>query len=131
MSWFGDIMKKIEVAFSIKSLDSQVEFTTIGEIKSKRIKFVDPEKNTNYIVFHNDIIEYYKKGNVDLKYRFDTSMITKGLYKVSGFPFEFTIKTISIIDSPNELSIDYELFQDGELINETKLNIRYTVLKEE
>jgi len=54
-------MKKIEISFSIKAQDSKQEFITIGEYKNNRIKFVDPDNNTNYIIIKKDIIEYYKK----------------------------------------------------------------------
>ena len=59
-------MKKINITFLIQSLDTKQTFKVIGEYKNNRIKFIDPENNTNYIIFHNHIIEYYKKGNVDM-----------------------------------------------------------------
>ena len=69
--------------------------------KKNRIKFLDPEENTNYIVFHNKVVEYYKKGNVDMKFKFDTDKITKGFYTVSNYRFEFDIDTEIIINKDN------------------------------
>ncbi len=124
-------MKKLNISFKITSLDSSVEYNVLGEYKNKRIKFIDPEQNTNYIIFHNDTIEYYKKGNVDMKYIFSENLKTKGLYSVSGNKFVFEIETKELFKSSNNLYIKYFLYQDEELINETELTIEYLILKEE
>ena len=124
-------MKKIEIDFSIKSMDTDNSFRTIGEYKNNRMKFLDNEDNTNYLVFHKDIVEYYKKGNSDMKYKFDLSNTTKGEYLLSNYKFVFDIKTIQLIVDENRVLIEFKLYQDKELVNRTKINIKYIFIKEE
>ena len=124
-------MEKASINFLIKSLDTSNNFTCEGEIKNNRIKFIDNENNTNYIIFHKDIIEYYKKGNVDMKYKFDKLNTTKGEYTFSGYNFVFVIVTKEIIKRDNYLEIQFELYQNNDLVNQTKIVIEHTFLKEE
>ena len=124
-------MKKLEITLKIQSTDSKQEFTVIGEYKNNRIKFIDPEGNKNYIVFHKDTVEYFKKGNVDMKFKFNTNEITKGFYTVSNFQFVFDIDTEVITKNDNYLQVKYSLYQENELENETVLELEYSVLEEE
>ncbi len=124
-------MEKLNISIKIASLDSSVEYNVLGEYKNKRIKFIDPEQNTNYIIFRDDTVEYYKKGNVDMKYIFNRNLKTKGLYSVSGNKFEFEIETKELIVRSNVVYIKYFLYQGEELINETELTVEYLILKEE
>ena len=125
-------MRKINVSFSIKSLDSNSEFITEGEYNNKRIKFIDPDNNTNYIIVKNDnFVEYYKKGNIDMKFLFKTNILTKGLYTVLTSKFDFDILTDVIEVSRNSVIVEYRLVQDDEVINETVLNVDYYFLEEE
>ena len=124
-------MKKIRIDFSIKSMETNNSFTTIGEFKNDRIKFLDNENNTNYIIFHKNIVEYYKKGDADMKYKFDILNTTKGEYILSNYKFVFDIKTLKLVLEENQVLIDFELYQDKELINKTEIYIKYTFLKEE
>ena len=124
-------MKKIEVDFSIQSMDTDNSFNTIGEFQDNRIKFLDNEQNTNYLLFHKGIVEYYKKGNADMKYKFDLSNTTKGEYLLSNYKFVFDIKTKKLVVNDGLVVIEFELYQDSELVNKTKINIKYTFIKEE
>lgn len=125
-------MRKIDVYFNITSLDSNQEFNVVGEYKNKRIKFIDPDKNTNYIILKDtDFIEYYKKGNVDMKFLFKTNKLTKGLYTVFTNSFDFDILTDVIEISESSVHIKYRLVQNEEVINETVLNVEYYFLEEE
>ena len=124
-------MSKIEVSFLIKSMDSTVNFKTIGEYKNNRIKFNDPDKNNNYVILHRDTIEYYKKGNVDMRYEFKLNTKTKGSYTVYGNNFIFDIVTDEIIVEDNLVMIKYRLLQEDELVNDTILKINYYFLEEE
>ncbi len=124
-------MRKAKIDYLVKSLDTSNNFTTVGEVKNNRIKFVDTENTTNYIVFHKDIIEYYKKGNIDMKFLFKTNILTKGLYTVLTSKFDFDILTDVIEVSRNSVIVEYRLVQDDEVINETVLNVDYYFLEEE
>lgn len=124
-------MKKINIDFSIKSMETNNSFTTIGEFKNNRIKFFDNEKNINYIIFNKDIVEYYKKGDADMKYKFDILNTTKGEYTLSNYKFVFDIETTKLIVEENQVLIEFELYQDKDLVNNTEINIRYTFIKEE
>ena len=124
-------MKKIAIHFQIQSLESKQTFDVIGEKKNNRIKFVDPENNRNYIIFHNDIVEYYKKGKVDMKYKFTTTSKTKGFYTVDSVVFEFDIVTTKLIRTENSLVIEYRLYDRDEIINETRIEIKYSTVEEE
>ncbi len=124
-------MKKLNISFKIKSDDIFADFETKGELKNNRIKFMDPDKNTNYIIFKSDIIEYYKKGEADMKFIFDLHDLTKGTYIVMGNKLLFDIHTKKIEKSNGLLEIKYDLFQQGEFVNNTTLRIKYEVIEEE
>ncbi len=119
-------MKNIEVVFSMISLDSEDSFTTIGEIKGNRIIFEDNEKNKHYVIINNDSIEYYKRGSMSMKYVFDLKYDTLGTYEVDGNMFEFVIKTNLLNIEENQVMINYDLLLDDELINQSKLIIKYS-----
>lgn len=122
-------MKKINVDFSIKSMETNNSFTTIGEFKDNQIKFLDNENNTNYIVLKKDIVEYYKNGDADMKYQFDILNTTKGEYTVSNYKFIFDIRTIKLVVKENQIFIEFELYQDGDLVNKTEICIKYTFIR--
>lgn len=124
-------MKKLDILFEIVSLDSKQTVKTIGEYHNRRIKFIDEDSNTNYIVFHKDTIEYYKRGSVDMKYKFKTNMITEGYYTVSGHRFTFSIQTKRILNEEHLLEIEYDLYQGEDLVNETTIHIEHFSIEEE
>ena len=115
----------------MNSLDNKVEFTTIGEFDKHELKFIDNEETEHYIIFKNDTVEYYKKGLMDMKFIFDLKNNTKGIYKVDNNPFVFDIVTTKLESNGNRLVIKYNLIQDNEIINQSELNIKYSVTKEE
>lgn len=121
-------MKKIKIDFSIHSMETNNSFTTIGEFKNDRIKFIDNEENINYLIFHKNVVEYYKKGNADMKYKFDMLQSTKGEYTLSGYQFVFDIKTTKLVVEDQKVLIEFELYQDDDLVNKTKINIIYTYI---
>ncbi len=124
-------MSKLNISFRIESKDSKQSFTVVGEEKNNRIIFVDPDKNTNYIIFHKDSIEYYKKGSVDMKYKFTLNERTEGTYKVYGNQFNFNIVTDRLIVKDERIYIKYRLIQNDELVNDTVLELKYNPKKEE
>ena len=124
-------MERIKINYNITSQDTSASFITEGEFKNKRIKFVDHENNTNYIIFKNEIIEYYKKGSVEMKFVFDKGNYTDGSYSVSGLQLTFKIYTKLLEIKDTSLLIEYDLYQGTDLVNTTKLNVEYTSLKEE
>ena len=124
-------MRKIKVDFQIKSLDTSSSFTGVGEYKNNRIKFVDYDNNINFIVLHGDVVEFYKKGNVDMKYKFDMNTSTKGEYILSGHKLVFDIVTHKIVSNNHILQIKYDLYQNSEIVNKTEILIKYTFLEEE
>jgi len=123
-------MKNINIRFSITSLDSELSYNIEGEYKNQRIKFIDNEGNNNYIIKHGNILEYYKKGDVDMKYKFDLDQVTKGTYIVMGNKFEFDIVTNELIIDDEHIHIKYDLYQSKELVNKTTLDVLYQVKEE-
>lgn len=118
-------MKNVDIKFSIKGLDSNLDFEVKGEFKKQRLKFVDPDDNTNYIIFKDNLIEYYKKGNIFMKYIFDEYEETKGIYQVMGNDFMFRIITKEIVRKPTRLHIKFDLYQDKDLINKNILDVEF------
>ena len=124
-------MKKVNINFSMISLDSKVEFTTTGEYDNQLLKFKDNELSTHYIVFKGNIIEYSKVGLTDMKFFFDVNNKTKGIYTVDSISFEFNIITTKLENNHNKLIIKYDLIQDNEIVNRNTLIILYSITKEE
>lgn len=113
------------VLFEIVSLDSKTKFKTDGEFKNSRLKFVDPDGDLNYVVCKDHLIEYYKKGNIDMKYIFNLDQVTKGYYGIQGNRFEFQIVTHILTIDEDEIFVKYDLYQGEDLINKTELRVGY------
>lgn len=124
-------MYRLNISFRIESKDSNQSFKVVGELKNDRIIFVDPEENTNYIIFNDDSIEYFKKGSVDMRYEFSLNKRTKGIYKVYGNQFDFDIVTDRLTVKDERIYIKYRLIQNEELVNDTVLELKYNPIKEE
>ena len=123
-------MKIIRVFFEIISMDSKTRFDVDGEYKNNRIKFTDPEGDVNYVVCKENIIEYYKKGKVDMKYVFDLDLLTKGYYSIQGNRFEFQIATHILQMDEDMIYVKYDLYQGEDLVNKTELRISYQYKEE-
>ncbi len=124
-------MEKTFIDFEMSSTDSHIKFNTIGELENNKIRFVDKELNKHYIVCHKNTIEYYKLGSMDMKFVFDKFNVSVGTYRVDNNTFKFDILTSKLENTSNGLFIEYKLFQDNEIVNESKLNIKYSVTEEE
>jgi uncharacterized beta-barrel protein YwiB (DUF1934 family) len=118
-------MKKVALDVQIESVDSELSYQTNGELSDERLKFVDPEGDLNYVLFKKNSVEYYKKGEIDMKYIFDLDAVTKGYYTVMGNTFEFDIVTHTINLQEDNLHIKYDLYQQADIINKTTINIQY------
>ncbi len=118
-------MKKIEITFLMTSLDSEASFITQGEIKQNRIIFNDNEDNRHYLIINNGSIEYHKRGSMNMKYVFKLNHITSGTYEIDGNKFLFDIKTKALNIEDNEIMINYDLLLDDDIINKSKLLIKY------
>jgi len=123
-------MKKISVLFEITSMDSKKRFDADGEYKNNRIKFVDPVGDVNFVLCKNDVVEYYKKGSVDMKYIFDLDSTTKGYYSIQGNQFEFQIATNILNIDEDMIYVKYDLYQGEDLVNKTELRISYQYKEE-
>lgn len=123
-------MKNINVKVKITSLDSEIEYQAIGEYKNSRIIFTDNEGDLNYIIIHNKTLEYYKRGSVDMKYKYDLNAVTKGFYSVVGNKFDFDIVTHNMTIDDECIYVKYDLYQSNELVNSTVLNVEYQVKEE-
>jgi len=124
-------MEKVTIDFEMISLDTNVKFSTNGEYNKQKLKFVDNESNSHEIIFIDNIIEYHKIGSMDMKFKFDVNNITKGIYKVDNNSFVFDIVTTKLENTSNRLIVEYELIQNNEIINKSKLIIKYSITKEE
>ena len=98
-------MKKIRVFFEIISMESKTRFDTDGEYKDNRLRFIDPEGDINYIICKENIVEYYKKGTVDMKYIFNLDLVTKGYYGIHGNRFDFQIVTHILTIDEDEIFV--------------------------
>jgi uncharacterized beta-barrel protein YwiB (DUF1934 family) len=123
-------MKKLSLTFNATSQDSSVEFTTLAEYNNNRIKFVDEDGVLNYVVIKKDIIEYYKKGDIDMKYKFDLDHVTKGYYRVMGNEFNFEIVTNTLQVDDSSILVEYDLYQNSDLVNKTKISLLYETKEE-
>jgi len=118
-------MRNINIDFLMTSLDSNASFNTTGELKKKRIIFNDNEGNRHFVILHNDSIEYYKRGSMNMKYVFSKKNNTSGTYEIDGNSFIFIIKTKELKIKDDEIAIKYELLLDDEIINKSTLLIKY------
>ena len=123
-------MKKILIDFRITSQDNTVEFTTTGEHKNNRIKFVDEDNVMNYVIIKENIIEYYKKGEIDMKYKFDLDQVTDGYYKMLNAEFRFKIVTNQVEIQDNSIFVQYDLYQEADLVNQATLQLVYETKEE-
>lgn len=123
-------MKYNSLRFKITSQDSEVQFQTEAEFKNNRIKFVDNDGVMNYVILKDNIVEYYKKGEIDMKYKFDLDKVTKGHYKIIGTEFVFDIVTNILQMEEDGLYIEYDLYQSSDLVNQTKLTLVYETKEE-
>ncbi len=124
-------MKKAIIKFKIKSLDSTVSFTVNGEFDKNNIRFTDNNLSDHSVVLKDNTVEYYKKGLTDMKFVFDIMNTTKGTYVVDNNTFVFTIVTTKLENTSNRLIVEYNLIQDNEVVNESLLDIKYSIAKEE
>ena len=123
-------MKKLNLTCKVTSEDSHVGFTTIAEYNNNRIKFVDEEGILNYVIIKDNILEYYKKGDVDMKYKFDLDHVTKGYYRVMGTEFDFKIVTNILLIDDSSIYVEYDLYQDSDLVNKSKISLTYETKEE-
>lgn len=123
-------MKTVNITFKITSPDNTVEFTTIGELKNNRIKFVDEDNVLNYVVIKPTIVEYYKKGEIDMKYKFDLDQVTDGYYKMQYADFRFKIVTNQLQIDDNAILVQYDLYQEEDIVNQATLSLVYETKEE-
>lgn len=119
-------MRNVEIEFLMTSLDSEASFSTVGEIKENRIVFNDNEDNRHFIIIKNDIIEYHKRGSMNMKYVFSLEQHTEGTYEVDGNKFEFVIVTKELSNKNDEIIIKYDLLLEDEIVNKSTLLIKYS-----
>ena len=119
-------MKNIKIVFLMTSLDSEASFTTVGEVKDNRIIFTDSEDNKHYVIINEESIEYFKRGSMNMKYIFNLKHNTKGTYEVDGNKFIFDIETHILDIKDDIIVIEYDLLLDNEIINKSKLIIKYS-----
>lgn len=124
-------MKNIQIDFELISLDTKTQFNVNGEINDEEITFTDNEKNKHFIKLSGSVIQYLKVGLSYMKFLFDLENMTTGFFSVDNNEFLFNIKTTKLINEANKLEIEYELFQEDELINKNKLILKYNNMKEE
>lgn len=115
----------------MEGLDNTTTFQVEGELKNNVIKFKDQEDVLNYIVLKAYTIEYYKKGSVEMKFIFDKTRKTKGVYQIMGNELRFIIHTKELVINTEDLLVKYDLYQDDELVNTNKLLITFKNVEED
>jgi len=124
-------VERISIDFRLASLDSSTTFKVCGERVNNTVKFTDNDNNIHIIISDGKTIKYQKKGESIMNFIFELNCKTEGIYKIGNTEFLFDIDTIELISNKNRLEIEYMLYQDNELVNESKLRINYISMKEE
>ena len=124
-------MKNVLINFNIKSLDSSKDFETKGTIDNNTLTFIDDENSKNIISFNEGVVKYIKVGESNMDFTYITNQETKGTYNYLNTAFDFDIYTKSIIISQDLIHIESSLYQDGQIVNESILDIYYQDIKED
>jgi len=124
-------MDKLIIDFTIKSTDSSQQFSTVGQLEGNTISFMDPSNESHTIQFMDDLVDYRKSGENELRFTFDSQTPTIGTYQTYQYQFEFTVLTTYLQIEHQHIEIQYQLYQEEELVNETSLNLYYEFAKEE
>lgn len=124
-------MKNILINFNIESLDSNKSFETKGSIDNNQITFIDDESIKNIIILKENEITYLKRGESIMDFSYIENVVTKGVYKYMNMSFEFDIFTSVLNKSNVGIHIESALYQDGEKVNESILDIKYQDIEED
>ncbi len=117
--------------FEMSSQDSTVKFNSNGKAYESKIVFIDDDFSKHTIIFQDSFIDYFKIGEMEMNFRFNTNRVTKGTYKIDNSILEFNIVTTKLENTDNRLCIEYELMQGNEVVNVSKLVINYSIIEEE
>lgn len=124
-------MKNVLVSFSIKSIDSSKNFNSKGTIEADKLTFLDDDNSLNIISFNEKVIKYIKEGESTMDYTYKIHEESKGYYKYLNTEFEFDIYTKSIAITHELIHIESSLYQDGQIVNESILDIHYQDIEED
>ncbi|MFK5884058.1 MAG: DUF1934 family protein [Candidatus Izemoplasma sp.] len=124
-------MKNILINFNIESLDSNKSFVTKGYIDNNQITFIDDESIENIIILKENGLTYLKRGESIMDFPYIENVVTKGIYEYMNMSFEFEIFTNVLNVSDGMIHIESMLYQDGEKVNESILDIKYQDIEED
>jgi uncharacterized beta-barrel protein YwiB (DUF1934 family) len=100
-------------------------FRALGTFDKNKLSFIDHEKQKNSILLKENSVEYIKTGDRFMHYTFDQRTITKGIYRMDQFEFNFQIITTYMDISHELLKIKFTLQQDDEIVGHHQLTIVY------
>lgn len=112
--------KKIWVQITTEDLKTTIE--TQAEIEGDQIRFYDDENLRHVITLHEGDVRYQKQGNPDMDFTFSEEP-TEGVYVLDNQTFIFTIKTVELNLKDDTINIQYELYQENDLISNHEIRI--------
>lgn len=124
-------MKNIQIKFDIESLDSKKNLVLKGSFDNNKIVFIDDENIHNVIHIKKNEINYLKYGEIDMNFSYIENTKTKGIYKYLNTEFHFDIFTKILTITNKQIHIESSLYQDGEIVNESILDIYYQDIEED
>jgi len=122
---FGDNMKQLEISCTIRTSEDEHVIQTKGQLKNKRLTFIDEDQIKHFIIFERNRVMYIRQGSVDMKYAFQENLLTKGTFRAESKMILLDIRTRSLIREPNRLYIQYELLQDKQVVHEASIEVLY------
>lgn len=122
---FGDNMKQLKITCIIITPEGEHVINADGQLKNKRLSFVDDDQIKHFIIFEKNRVMYIRQGSVDMKYAFQENLITKGTFKAEGKMILLDIRTRSIVRETDRLFIQYELLQDKQVVHEASIEVLY------
>ncbi|QMS84991.1 DUF1934 family protein [Candidatus Xianfuyuplasma coldseepsis] len=123
-------MHRVQVHFTITSSDASQTFETVGTLDDRVLEFVDPTDHTNRLIM-SDTLSYHKIGETILNLKLDEDRLTTATYQVYEQTLQFTVHTKSLNLTTKYIDVEYELYQDENLVNTTHFTIEYQPLKED
>lgn len=124
-------MHQIDIHFTIHSSDSSQAFQTVGTLDNETLEFIDPTDHKNILTMQTSTVTYHKIGETVLNLELDLDRLTKASYQVYEQIFQFTVHTKSLIISTNRIDVEYELYQNENLVNTTHFTVDYQPIKED
>ncbi len=123
-------MSKIKVNLSLKNKNEVINKEFKGIIIDNKIIYKDENISVTFLCEKNKLIMNRNSPEYNAKFIFSNNNITKCVYNVKseGILIYFYIKTKKLIIDNKRFVVDYELYQQDELIEVVNFEIKYEVI---